>query len=181
MYDGMPCKLWQGGQLHGPIPVGKVVNHLCRVKTCYEVTHLEVVTPRENTQYALVYQGVTRKIYACRVRNTESQRRRKARLMPRQKNTGAGTMTPPTNFDTSVRDGFREQIKTALHDAIDAGDYDLVGALTEFGKRVDNLRSPRGDSSGSMNQGGNNTQTSGINQGADVEPVVAGPADGETP
>jgi hypothetical protein len=78
--------------------------------------------------------------------------------------------TATTNFDPSVRDGFRESIKNALHNAIDAGDYDLVSALTEFGKRVDNLKPARG---------GANGVTSGIEQGADVEPVNNGPADGE--
>ena len=29
---------------HGPIPEGLELDHLCRVRDCYEVTHLEPVT-----------------------------------------------------------------------------------------------------------------------------------------
>lgn len=34
--------------LVGPIPEGLELDHLCRVRTCVEVTHLEPVTHREN-------------------------------------------------------------------------------------------------------------------------------------
>lgn len=33
----------------GPIPVGLVIDHLCRVHCCVNPAHLEVVTPQENT------------------------------------------------------------------------------------------------------------------------------------
>lgn len=33
---------------HGPVPDGLELDHLCRVRDCYEVTHLEPVTRREN-------------------------------------------------------------------------------------------------------------------------------------
>ena len=33
----------------GPIPDGMQIDHLCRVRNCCNVKHLEVVTPRENT------------------------------------------------------------------------------------------------------------------------------------
>ncbi len=72
--SGQPCKIWTGGhnsagygytydggkqfavhrrayeEAHGPIPEGFVIDHLCRVKSCYESTHLEAVTHRENTR-----------------------------------------------------------------------------------------------------------------------------------
>ena len=34
----------------GPIPVGLVIDHLCRVPLCVRVTHLEPVTDGENTE-----------------------------------------------------------------------------------------------------------------------------------
>ena len=66
-----PCWLWtayvnpdgygrfgfEGGQLahrfaylamRGPIPAGKVIDHLCRVRRCVNPQHLEVVTQRVN-------------------------------------------------------------------------------------------------------------------------------------
>lgn len=33
----------------GPIPAGFQIDHLCRVPSCVNPTHLEAVTPRENT------------------------------------------------------------------------------------------------------------------------------------
>lgn len=34
---------------HGPIPVGMVIDHKCRTKSCVNPSHLEIVTPKENT------------------------------------------------------------------------------------------------------------------------------------
>ena len=33
----------------GPIPEGKVIDHLCRTPACVNPVHMEVVTPRVNT------------------------------------------------------------------------------------------------------------------------------------
>lgn len=35
--------------MNGPIPEGMVIDHLCRVRRCVNVAHLEVVTHRTNT------------------------------------------------------------------------------------------------------------------------------------
>lgn len=67
-----PCRIWQralsgGGyglrringklrqvhiveweRVHGPVPAGLDLDHLCRQRACAEVTHLEPVTRREN-------------------------------------------------------------------------------------------------------------------------------------
>jgi hypothetical protein len=34
---------------NGPIPAGMTIDHLCRVRSCYNPSHLEPVTKRENT------------------------------------------------------------------------------------------------------------------------------------
>lgn len=71
-----PCKVWTGAvyangygkrkiagrtvsvhrhayeQVHGPIPEGMQIDHLCRVRACYEVSHLEAVTAQENVRRA---------------------------------------------------------------------------------------------------------------------------------
>lgn len=43
---------WAWERAHGPIPDGMQIDHLCRVRRCVNVEHLEVVTPRENTMRA---------------------------------------------------------------------------------------------------------------------------------
>ena len=37
---------------HGPIPEGMTVDHLCRVRNCVKVAHLELVTVAENSKRA---------------------------------------------------------------------------------------------------------------------------------
>ncbi len=37
----------------GPIPAGMEIDHLCRVRNCIELSHLDCVTPEENRQRAL--------------------------------------------------------------------------------------------------------------------------------
>lgn len=39
---------WSYEQLHGAVPVGLVLDHLCRVKNCVRPSHLEAVTQAEN-------------------------------------------------------------------------------------------------------------------------------------
>ena len=36
-------------RLHGPVPKGLEIDHLCRNRACVRVSHLEAVTHRENT------------------------------------------------------------------------------------------------------------------------------------
>jgi hypothetical protein len=40
---------WTWETLHGPVPAGLVIDHLCRVRACVRPDHLRVTTPRENT------------------------------------------------------------------------------------------------------------------------------------
>ena len=35
-------------QVHGPIPPGMHIDHLCRVRICVNVSHLRMVTPQDN-------------------------------------------------------------------------------------------------------------------------------------
>lgn len=39
---------WQ--RVHGPVPPGLELDHLCRVRACAEVAHLELVTRAQNVQ-----------------------------------------------------------------------------------------------------------------------------------
>jgi hypothetical protein len=40
---------WAWQELFGPIPEGLQPDHLCRTRLCVRPSHLELVTPRENT------------------------------------------------------------------------------------------------------------------------------------
>lgn len=58
-----PCWIWQGKlnssgygphvreweKVNGPVPAGRQLDHLCRVRVCINIDHMEPVTPRENT------------------------------------------------------------------------------------------------------------------------------------
>lgn len=44
---------------HGQIPAGMVVDHLCRVRNCVRVDHLELVTVGENTRRGRVAGGLS--------------------------------------------------------------------------------------------------------------------------
>lgn len=44
---------WAYEHLVGPIPDGLVIDHLCRVRSCVNPSHMEPVTPRENTERGL--------------------------------------------------------------------------------------------------------------------------------
>ena len=39
---------WAYEQVHGPIPIGLQIDHLCRVRPCVRTSHLETVTNAEN-------------------------------------------------------------------------------------------------------------------------------------
>ena len=44
---GAHCVAWE--EVHGPIPPGLVLDHLCRNRSCINVNHLDLVTLRINT------------------------------------------------------------------------------------------------------------------------------------
>ena len=46
--------VWNYKRLVGPIPDGREPDHLCRVKSCINVRHLEPVTHRENLARAIM-------------------------------------------------------------------------------------------------------------------------------
>jgi hypothetical protein len=51
-YKGMNLKAHRANYelTHGSVPDGMVLDHLCRVRSCIRVDHLEVVTQRENVR-----------------------------------------------------------------------------------------------------------------------------------
>jgi HNH endonuclease len=48
----MVAHRWYYERARGPIPTGLQIDHLCNVKVCVNVAHLEAVTPQVNTQRA---------------------------------------------------------------------------------------------------------------------------------
>lgn len=44
---------WAWTAVHGPVPEGMQLDHLCRTRACVNVNHLEVVTPSVNTKRGL--------------------------------------------------------------------------------------------------------------------------------
>lgn len=44
---------------HGDIPDGLQIDHLCRVRACSEITHLEAVTPAVNTSRTAPYRVIS--------------------------------------------------------------------------------------------------------------------------
>ena len=90
--------------LVGPIARGLEIDHLCRITSCVNPTHLEAVTPKVNTMRSpncsssvnrrkthcpkghplagenLVMEGKARRCYQCKLKkDREAQRRRSAR------------------------------------------------------------------------------------------------------
>jgi len=53
-------------QMHGPIPVGLVIDHLCRNPLCVNPDHLEAVTNRENILRGIHPNAVTHVSGVCR-------------------------------------------------------------------------------------------------------------------
>jgi len=48
----MMAHRWYYERARGPIPEGMQIDHLCNVKACVNVAHLEAVTPQVNSQRA---------------------------------------------------------------------------------------------------------------------------------
>ena len=54
-------------QFRGPIPAGLQIDHLCRNPSCVNPTHLEVVTPHENTARGNGISALNMRKTACKV------------------------------------------------------------------------------------------------------------------
>jgi hypothetical protein len=52
-------------RIHGPIPVGLEIDHLCRVRHCVNPDHLEAVTRRENQLRGFGLSGVAARRTHC--------------------------------------------------------------------------------------------------------------------
>lgn len=50
MKGGISTHVWFWEQAHGPVPAGKEIDHLCRVRRCCNPEHLEPVTRAENSR-----------------------------------------------------------------------------------------------------------------------------------
>lgn len=61
--------------VHGPIPPGLTVDHLCRVTSCVQVTHMEVVTRAENFRRANEARTDCKKGHGPLVRGASGKRR----------------------------------------------------------------------------------------------------------
>lgn len=55
----------------GPIPDGRVLDHLCRVRHCLNPAHLEAVTYSENNRRSIPYRVPRGLCRSCRERLTE--------------------------------------------------------------------------------------------------------------
>ena len=56
--------LWEHER--GPIPDGLVPDHLCRVRCCANINHLELVTPVENVLRGVSFSGLNKKKTHCK-------------------------------------------------------------------------------------------------------------------
>lgn len=57
--NGKSCRAhrWSYRHRNGPIPKGMTLDHLCRVRSCVNPDHLEVVSNRENIQRGIPNNG----------------------------------------------------------------------------------------------------------------------------
>lgn len=69
---------WYYEQVHGPVPDGKTLDHLCRQPPCINPNHLEPVTQRVNSM-----RGVTPKLTAAEVRAILQDETRSYRTLAR--------------------------------------------------------------------------------------------------
>lgn len=56
---------WAYENFVGPIPEGMQVDHLCRNPSCVNPSHLEAVTPLENTHRSLIARGLPISVTHC--------------------------------------------------------------------------------------------------------------------
>lgn len=52
--------VWSWEQVNGPVPEGKELDHLCRVKRCVRPDHLEPVTKKQNAERAMPFRVINR-------------------------------------------------------------------------------------------------------------------------
>lgn len=55
--------LWE--RTHGPLPNGLVLDHLCRNRACVNLSHLEVVTNKENVLRGISFAAINSKKTTC--------------------------------------------------------------------------------------------------------------------
>lgn len=61
----VPAHRWAYEQVHGPVPEGLQIDHLCRNPRCVNPAHLEAVTGRENLLRGRTFQAANAAKDAC--------------------------------------------------------------------------------------------------------------------